>query len=166
MYRSQSVTPVGDPWVWSDMVIQKSAIFLCMESDVFWIFFLKQAFKTPQTDFYSSLMDRDFFFSQSSLKILYDIDPHSRDTRLFLHKTVSTWNTVITTRVYLMHNVLRGSNHCLVTNLCLCLTLCYPMDCSLPGSSVRGISQARILEKVVISFSRESSWPKNPVSPA
>ena len=27
----------------------------------------------------------------------------------------------------------------------LCLTLCYPMDCSLPGSSVHGILQARIL---------------------
>ena len=27
----------------------------------------------------------------------------------------------------------------------LCLTLCYPMDCSLPGSSVHGIRQARIL---------------------
>ena len=28
----------------------------------------------------------------------------------------------------------------------LCLTLCYPMDCSPPGSSVHGILQARILE--------------------
>ena len=33
------------------------------------------------------------------------------------------------------------------------------MDCSPPGSSVHGILQARILEWVVISFSRESSWP-------
>ena len=35
-----------------------------------------------------------------------------------------------------------------------CLTLCNPMDCSLPGSSVHGIFQARILEWVAISFSR------------
>ena len=35
------------------------------------------------------------------------------------------------------------------------------MDCSLPGSSVHGISQARILEWVVISFSRGSSWSRN-----
>ena len=35
-----------------------------------------------------------------------------------------------------------------------CLTLCSPMDCSLPGSSVHGILQARILEWVAISFSR------------
>ena len=32
-----------------------------------------------------------------------------------------------------------------------------PMDCSLPGSSVHGISQARILEWVAMSFSRGSS---------
>ena len=35
-----------------------------------------------------------------------------------------------------------------------CLTLCDSMDCSLPGSSVHGIFQARILEWVAISFSR------------
>ena len=40
-----------------------------------------------------------------------------------------------------------------------CLTLCDPMDCSLPGSSTHGISQARILEWVAISFSRGSSQP-------
>ena len=39
----------------------------------------------------------------------------------------------------------------------LCPTLCNPMDCSPPGSSVHGILQARILECVAISFSRESS---------
>ena len=39
----------------------------------------------------------------------------------------------------------------------LCLTLCNPMDYSLPGSSVYGISQARILEWVAIPFSRGSS---------
>ena len=38
----------------------------------------------------------------------------------------------------------------------LCPTLCDPMDYSLPGSSVHGILQARILEWVAIPFSRES----------
>ena len=38
-----------------------------------------------------------------------------------------------------------------------CLTLCNPMDCSPPGSSVHGILLARILEWVAISFSRGSS---------
>ena len=39
--------------------------------------------------------------------------------------------------------------------------LCDPMDCSPPGPSVHGISQARILEWVPISFSRGSSWPRD-----
>ena len=42
-----------------------------------------------------------------------------------------------------------------------CPTLCNSMDCSLPGSSVHGIFRARILERVVISFSRESSQPRD-----
>ena len=35
-----------------------------------------------------------------------------------------------------------------------------PMDCSLPGSSIHGIFQARVLEQVAISFSRGSSQPR------
>ena len=42
-----------------------------------------------------------------------------------------------------------------------CPALCDPMDCNLPGSSVHGIFQARILEWVTISFSRGSSQPKD-----
>ena len=42
-----------------------------------------------------------------------------------------------------------------------CPTLCDPMDCSLPGSSVHGIFQARVLEWVAISFSRGSSQPRD-----
>ena len=38
-----------------------------------------------------------------------------------------------------------------------CLTLCSPMDCSLPGSSAHGILQARTLEWDAIFYSRESS---------
>ena len=40
-----------------------------------------------------------------------------------------------------------------------CPTLFKPMDCSLPGSSVHGILQTRILEWVPLPFSRASSWP-------
>ena len=42
-----------------------------------------------------------------------------------------------------------------------CPTLCDPVDCSLPGFSVYGILQARILEWVTISFSRGSSRPRD-----
>ena len=42
-----------------------------------------------------------------------------------------------------------------------CLTLCDPMDCSLPGSSDHGILQARVLEWGAIAFSRWSFWPRD-----
>ena len=42
-----------------------------------------------------------------------------------------------------------------------CLTLCNPIDCSPPGSSVLGILQARILERVAMPSSRGSSWPRD-----
>ena len=48
---------------------------------------------------------------------------------------------------------------CLVTQSCP--TLCDPMNCSPPASSVHGILQARILEWVALSFSRGSSQPRD-----
>ena len=49
----------------------------------------------------------------------------------------------------------------------LCLTLCDPMDYSLPGSSVHGNFRARILEWVAISFPRDLPDPGiKPGSPA
>ena len=52
---------------------------------------------------------------------------------------------------------------CYLFHVCaqLCPALCDPMDCSPPGSSVHGISQARILEWVVISSSGGSSQPRD-----
>ena len=43
----------------------------------------------------------------------------------------------------------------------MCLSLCDPMDYSPPGSFVNGILQARTLEWVAISYSRESSRPRD-----
>ena len=42
-----------------------------------------------------------------------------------------------------------------------CPTLWDPTDCSLPGSSVHGILQARVLECVAMPSSRGSSWPRD-----
>ena len=39
-----------------------------------------------------------------------------------------------------------------------CLTLSDPMDCSIPGSSVHGIFQARVLEWVAIAFSGSNAY--------
>ena len=51
-------------------------------------------------------------------------------------------------------------------NMCVlvaqsCPTLCDPMDCSPPGSSVHGIFQAKIMGWVAILFSRGVSWPRD-----
>ena len=67
-------------------------------------------------------------------------------------------------RITVFHNAFM-----LAKSLHSCLNLWDSMDCRLPGSSVHGILQARILERVVIPFSRGSSWPRDqtlsPVAP-
>ena len=51
--------------------------------------------------------------------------------------------------------------------LCVCacvlshVRLCDPRDCGPPGSSVHGVLQARTLEWIAISYSREPSWPRD-----
>ena len=62
-------------------------------------------------------------------------------------------------QTFLTHSVFRNQlTLCMhAKSLQLCLTLCNPMDCSPPGSSVPGILQARILEWVAIPSSRGSS---------
>ena len=61
----------------------------------------------------------------------------------------SHWNVAAQNCSYVKYNCVLVAQSC--------LTLCDPMDCSPPGSSVHGILQARILEWVAIPFSRESS---------
>ena len=61
--------------------------------------------------------------------------------------------------VQLSHPYMKVKNESEVTQSCP--TLYDPMDCSLPGSSVYGIFQARVLEWVAISFSRGSSQPRD-----
>ena len=46
-----------------------------------------------------------------------------------------------------------------------CLTLCGIIDCNPSGSCVYGISQKRILEWVATSYSRESSRPRDQITP-
>ena len=65
-------------------------------------------------------------------------------------------------------HVLSGIRVVRTDNLCCCclvtklgLILCDSIDCSLPGSSVHGISQAIILEWVAIFYSRASSWARD-----
>ena len=62
---------------------------------------------------------------------------------------------------HLVCDSLRIPNVCCRSVAQSCLTLCNPMDCSPPGSSVHGVSQERMLEWVAISSSRVSSWPRD-----
>ena len=78
--------------------------------------------------------------------------------------TVRTWHGTTTDWFQIGKRVRQGCilspclfNFCaeyIMRNTGLDPTLCDPMDCSLPGSSLHGILQARILEWVAISFSR------------
>ena len=78
--------------------------------------------------------------------------------------------TLQTTKIFLnklfkwaSSSSLKNHNKCVCVRVCVCvcahdqsrLTLCHPMDCSPPGPSVHGLSQARILEHNAISFSTE-----------
>ena len=75
--------------------------------------------------------------------------------KLFSHHTkYSVKNSVITN-----HIVKLQARQAITQS---CPTLCNPMDCSLPGFSVHGVFQARVLEWVAISFSRGSSCPRDP----
>ena len=61
----------------------------------------------------------------------------------------------------LYSKVKQRENMVYVSDAQRCPTLCDPVDCSPPGSPVCEILQARILERVAISFSRGSSWPRD-----
>ena len=63
-----------------------------------------------------------------------------------MHKNLGFWHLLNDGRSVLA--LLRG-----------CPTLCDPMDCSLPGTSIYGILRARVLEWAALPFFRGSSWP-------
>ena len=62
----------------------------------------------------------------------------------------------------LLHSFLISAAYdCMCSVIQSCLTLCDRMDCSPPDSTFHGIVQARILERLAIFYSRESSWPRD-----
>ena len=77
---------------------------------------------------------------------------------------------LLETHTHVCHPVLSNYTECRATwcvCVCVCESLshvwlfCNLMDCNLPGSSVHGILQARIMEWVAIYSSRGSSWPRD-----
>ena len=74
------------------------------------------------------------------------------------------------TWAHILLNLSLGANH-MLSSVCVCVCVCTqpfsyvwlfwdPTNCRLSGSPVHGISQTRILDWVVISFSRGSFWPR------
>ena len=85
--------------------------------------------------------------------------PRTKGLKFFLLVKVSSAKVIL--KASMLHGVRRCGSDCEPWTQS-CLTLCNPMDCcSPPGSSVHGIFQARILEWVAISSSRESSPPRD-----
>ena len=74
--------------------------------------------------------------------------------------TVTVWGSMTIISILQM-KVRRVLSVCVCLVDQLCSTLCGPMYCSPPASSVHGIFQARILEWVAILYSRGFSWPRD-----
>ena len=75
---------------------------------------------------------------------------HSNWTRVAMYLSL--------TKTVLIHTCWKWKVKVLVAQSCP--TLCIPLDCSPPSSSVNGILQLRILEWVAISFFKGASWPR------
>ena len=96
---------------------------------------------------------------------------HPRGSELVNHREVPSALWTVTAKIIIINKKAKTTEphatdspfaiQCCVKSLQSCLTLCDPMDCSPPGSSVCGILQARILEQIAISFSRGLSQPRD-----
>ena len=84
-----------------------------------------------------------------------------------LISSCALYEHILMTIIFQLNNYSRACNFsffccCLLLPFSSCVPLfCHPMDCILPGFSVHGISQARILEWGGISFFRGSSWSRD-----
>ena len=103
---------------------------------------------------------RDFIFSGSKITADGDCSHEIKRCLLLGRKAMTNLDSILKSR-----DITLPTKVCVVKAMVfpvsevaqLCPILFDPMDCSLPGSSVHGIFQARILEWAAISFSRGSS---------
>ena len=98
---------------------------------------------------------------------------HSKFEHKCHHCILQSYKSVNQVLLSLLQSDVKRNDPELISNTCCCnaakshLALCNPMVCSPPGSSVHGMSQARILDWVAISFSRDLPIPGiKPISPA
>ena len=93
---------------------------------------------------------------------------HALEKEMATHSIVLAWRIPGTGEPGELDKQQPLPQHCLAHKSCVScaqslsrVQLCNPMDCSPPGSSVHGISQARILEWVAIPFSSASFQPRD-----
>ena len=103
----------------------------------------------------------------NSCQRLWEKKKSSKVLRKWQSKSVYTDNALMSWPNFLITHIITVWHHLVWHGCCSvaksCPTLFQPLDCSPPGSSVHGVSQARILEWVAISFSKGSSWWGNPL---
>ena len=131
---------------WKNMVLHFAIVDYCE----FFVFWMKSFSRYLICKYFLPILDFSFYFLELYSKSLY-----------ILFKSFLSFFTKIFCFLIL----------CVCVCVCvwerererdqLCLTLCIPVDCSLPDSSVHGIFQARIPESVAISSSRASLQPRN-----
>ena len=94
---------------------------------------------------------------------LSDFHFHFITTKSILRSTRHTYSVDFSfyTMCQQIYVAIMGSACMQAKSLQSCRTFCNPLDYNLPGSSVHGILQARILEWRAIPFSKGSSWPRN-----
>ena len=93
------------------------------------------------------------------MQIIYiDVFMQFCSTRIYMTEVIIC---IYTYKLYRCMHCIHIQTACCCLIIQSCQTLYNPMDCSLPGSSVHGILQARILEWVAISSSRGSSQPRD-----
>ena len=119
---------------------------------------LSQTFQRIFTKYHFLVISLDLYISRCAVPFQYAILPVNNGFRL---TNIPCWlctplsSSLVYVHWFGFHKIDS------IAVLKSCLTLCNPIDCSLPGSSLPGILQARILEWVAFPFSRGSSWPRN-----
>ena len=129
-----------------------------------WLKYWSFSFSISHSNEYSGLISfrmdwLDFLAVQGTLKsLLQHIERHRHRKHVWIPgvERGSGMNWEIKIHIY-VHLCIKQTRSEVAQS---CPTLCNPRDCNLPGSSVHGIFQARVLEWVVIFFSRGSSWPR------
>ena len=144
--------------------VQRKWIYYPKQSiDLIQFFFLTKKFQ----NLYGDTNDPEYPKQSSRKKIgagginLPDFRLYYKATVLYWHKdrNIDQWKKTESLEINPYTYVHRTFDKSDVAQSCP--TLCDPMDCSPPGSSIHGILQARILEWVAISFSRGTSQPRD-----